>query len=116
MLDILYDYAACLILFLIVPFSLIGSLLLDHGVVPPMFVGIVRIELHLPGSGSLKDKRSVVRGLKDRIRERVQAAVAEVDHQDLWQRAALGVAVVSGESRQVDERLQSVRQLVNATH
>jgi len=81
-----------------------------------VFVGIVRIELHLPGSTSLKDKRSVIRSLKDRIRERVQASVAEVDHQDLWQRAALGVAVVSGESRQVDERLQSVRQLVNATH
>ena len=81
-----------------------------------MFVGFVRIELHLPGSRSLKDKRSVIRSLKDRIRERVQASVAEVDHQDLWQRAALGVAVVSGESRQVDERLQSVRQLVNATH
>jgi uncharacterized protein len=81
-----------------------------------MFVGIVRIELHLPASTSLKDKRSVIRSLKDRIRERVQAAVAEVDHQDLWQRAALGIAVVSGESRQVDERLQAVRDLVHATH
>ena len=81
-----------------------------------MFVGVVRIELHLPGSTSLKDKRSVIRSLKDRIRERVQASVAEVDHQELWQRAALGVAVVSGESRQVDERLQSVRDLVYATH
>ena len=81
-----------------------------------MFVGIVRIELHLPASGSLKDKRSVVRSLKERIRQRVQASVAEVDHQDLWQRAALGVAVVSGESRQVDERLQAVRQLVHGTH
>ena len=81
-----------------------------------MFVGIVRIELHLPGSRSLKDKRSVVQGLKERIRHRVRAAVAEVDHQDLWQRAALGVAVVSGDRRQVDEQLQSVRNLVQATH
>ncbi|HYM81425.1 MAG TPA: DUF503 domain-containing protein [Candidatus Limnocylindria bacterium] len=81
-----------------------------------MFVGIVRIELHLPGSRSLKDKRSIVRGLKDRIRQRAQAAVAEVDHQDLWQRAALGVTVVSGERRQVDELLQTVRNLVLATH
>jgi len=80
-----------------------------------MFVGIVRIELHLPAATSLKDKRSIVRGLKDRIRQRVHAAVAEVDHQDLWQRAALGVAVVSGESRQVDELLQSVRNLVEGT-
>jgi uncharacterized protein YlxP (DUF503 family) len=81
-----------------------------------MFVGIVRIELHLPGSTSLKDKRSVVQGLKERIRQRLHAAVAEVDHQDLWQRTALGVAVVSGQSHQVDELLQSVRRLVDATH
>ena len=81
-----------------------------------MFVGIVRIELHLPASRSLKDMRSVVRSLKDRIHQRVAAAVAEVDHQDLWQRAALGVAVVSGERRHVGEMLQSVRRLVEATH
>jgi uncharacterized protein YlxP (DUF503 family) len=80
-----------------------------------MFVGIVRIELHIPAATSLKEKRSVVRSLKDRIRQRVHAAVAEVDHQDLWQRAALGVAVVSGESRQIDELLQSVRNLVEGT-
>ena len=80
-----------------------------------MFVGIVRIELHIPASQSLKDKRSVVRSLKDRIRQRVRASVAEVDHQDLWQRASLGVAVVSGERRQVDEQLQSVRLLVEST-
>ncbi len=80
-----------------------------------MFVGIVRIELHIPAATSLKDKRSVVRGLKDRIRQRAQAAVAEVEHQDLWQRATLGVAVVSGESRQVDELLQTVRNLVERT-
>jgi uncharacterized protein YlxP (DUF503 family) len=79
-----------------------------------MFVGIVRIELHMPGSRSLKDKRSIVRALKDRIRERMQAAVAEVDHQDLWQRAALGVAVVSGENSQVAEMLQSVRSIVES--
>lgn len=81
-----------------------------------MFVGIVRIELHVPGASSLKDKRSVVRALKEKIRHRVQAAVAEVDHQDLWQRATLGVSVVSGERRQVDELLQSVRRLVDATY
>ena len=80
-----------------------------------MFVGILRIELHIPGASSLKGKRAVVRGLKERIRQRVHAAVAEVDHQDLWQRAAIGVAVVSGESRQVSEMIQSVRDLVNGT-
>ena len=80
-----------------------------------MFVGIVRIELHIPGASSLKEKRSVIHGLKERIRQRAQASVAEVDHQDLWQRAALGVAVVSGERRQVGELLQSVRQIADGT-
>jgi uncharacterized protein YlxP (DUF503 family) len=81
-----------------------------------MIVGTVRIELHIPAANSLKMKRSVVRGLKERIRARIPAAVAEVDHQDLWQRAALGVAVVSGEGHQVTEMLAAVRRLVDATH
>jgi uncharacterized protein YlxP (DUF503 family) len=80
-----------------------------------MFVGSVRIELHIPHAQSLKDKRAVVRSLKDRIRQRVPAAVAEVDHQDLWQRAAIGVAIVSGESSQVAEMLQTVRRIVDGT-
>jgi len=81
-----------------------------------MFVGIVRIELHLPGAGSLKDKRAVIRSLKERIRHRVHASVSEVDHQELWQRAALGVAIVSGERRQIDEMMQSVRNIVESAH
>lgn len=79
-----------------------------------MFVGIVRLELHLPSAGSLKDKRAVVRALKDRIQHRLAAAVAEVDHQDLWQRAALGVAVVSGDGGHVHELLQAVRSIVES--
>jgi uncharacterized protein YlxP (DUF503 family) len=81
-----------------------------------MFVGIVRIELHIPASRSLKDKRSVVRALKDRIRSRVHASVAEVDHQDLWQRAALGAAVVSGDHGEVGRMLQAIRRLTETTH
>lgn len=80
-----------------------------------MVVGIVRIELHIPASRSLKDKRQVVRGLKDRIRERARAAVAEVDHHDLWQRAALGVAVVAADGGQARELLNGVRGLVEQT-
>jgi len=81
-----------------------------------MVVGIVRIELHIPAARSLKDKRQVVRGLKDRIREHARAAVAEVDHHDLWQRAALGVAVVAADGGQARELLQSVRGLVERTY
>ena len=61
-----------------------------------MFVGVVRIELHLPAARSLKDKRQVIQSLKERIRHRVHAAVAEVDHQDLWQRARLTAALTGG--------------------
>ena len=79
-----------------------------------MFVGSARFELHVPGARSLKDKRSVVRSLKDRIRQRALAAVAEVDHQDLWQRAALGVAVVAADHGQAAELLQTIRSLVES--
>jgi hypothetical protein len=78
-----------------------------------MVVGIVRVELHLPAAQSLKDKRQVVRSMKERIRERVRAAVAEVEYQDLWQRAAIGIAVVAAEGGQVREMLNSARNIVD---
>ena len=78
-----------------------------------MVVGIVRFELHLPQAQSLKDKRQVVRSMKERIRERVHASVAEVEYQDLWQRAAIGLAVVAPDGGQVRERLQSARHIVD---
>ncbi len=77
-----------------------------------MVVGIVRFELHLPGAQSLKDKRQVVRSIKERIRERVRASVAEVEYQDLWQRAAIGFAVVAADGAHVHELLNSARQIV----
>ena len=77
-----------------------------------MVVGIVRVELHIPGAQSLKDKRQVVRSMKERIRARVHAAVAEVEHQDLWQRAAIGIAVVAADGGQARELLQSARRIV----
>lgn len=79
-----------------------------------MVVGIVRVDLHLPGARSLKDKRQVVRSMKERIRERVHASVAEVEFQDLWQRAALGIAVVAEDGAQVHELLNSARHIVDS--
>lgn len=81
-----------------------------------MFVGVVRIDLHIPAARSLKDKRQVIRSLKDRIRERVHASVAEVEHQELWQRAALGVAVVAPDVHHTRELLNRVRQLVDQAY
>jgi uncharacterized protein YlxP (DUF503 family) len=76
-----------------------------------MFVAVVKAELHLPHAQSLKDKRQVLNRLKDRLRA-THAAVAEVDHADLWQRAALGIAVVTGEPQGLNEMLQSLRDIV----
>ncbi len=77
-----------------------------------MVVASLRIDLVIPGSASLKDKRHAVRSLRDRIRSRFNVSVAEVDHQDLWQRAALGIAVVSGDGQIVREVLDNVRRLI----
>ena len=57
------------------------------------------VELHLPDAASLKDKRHVLKGLKEKVRARFEVAVAEVDHQDVWQRATLAVAYVSADAR-----------------
>jgi len=73
-----------------------------------MVVGALRLELHLPASHSLKAKRSVLNHVKERLRTRFHVAVAEVDNQDLWQRATLGVAAVSGEAGVLDRVLREV--------
>jgi uncharacterized protein len=76
-----------------------------------VFVATVRIELHLPFAHSLKEKRAVLNRIKDRMRN-TGAAVAEVDHLELWQRAALGVAVVTGEAGTLGGRLAVLREIV----
>ena len=60
-----------------------------------MIVGICTIEIHLPGAHSLKEKRRVLRSLKDRLRSKHNISIAEVDDQDLWQKAVIGLAAVS---------------------
>ena len=61
------------------------------------------VELHLPDVGSLKGKRHALKGLKQKLRQRFEISVAEVDHQDVWQRATLALACVSGDSRHANE-------------
>lgn len=61
------------------------------------------VELHLPDVDSLKGKRHVLKGLKERVRARFEVSVAEVGHQDLWQRATLALAYVSADARHANE-------------
>ena len=66
-------------------------------------VAVGTVELHLPGVDSLKGKRHVLKGLKERVRARFEVAVAEVDHHDAWQHATLAVACVSHDPRHANE-------------
>ena len=66
-------------------------------------VALGLVELHLPDVASLKEKRHVLKGLKEKVRARFEVSVAEVDHQDLWQRATLAVAYVSADARHANE-------------
>lgn len=77
-----------------------------------MAVGTV--ELHLPDVDSLKGKRAVLKGLKERVRARFEVSVAEVDHQDSWQRATLAVAYVSGDSRHASEVVSKAMDFIEA--
>jgi uncharacterized protein YlxP (DUF503 family) len=80
-----------------------------------MIVGLLSVELHIGGARSLKEKRLVLRGLKDRLRGRFNASVAEVEFQDLWQRAGLAVAVVGSSRAQVDRELAAVAAEIERT-
>jgi uncharacterized protein YlxP (DUF503 family) len=80
-----------------------------------MFIGVARFELFIPASASLKDKRQVLRPVLDGVRRRFTVAIAEIDHQDLWQRAALGVSCVSGTMSQCHKILQEVEKTIGRT-
>jgi uncharacterized protein len=69
---------------------------------PGGWIGVLSAELHFPEAHSLKEKRMHVRSAKDQLRNRFGAAVAEVDHHDVWQRARLTVAVVAREAREAE--------------
>jgi len=75
-------------------------------------VGVARWELHLFECQSLKDKRRIVKSLKDRLASRFSVSAAEVAHQELWQRAALAAAIVTSERRHAEEVLTACDRLV----
>ena len=74
-----------------------------------MPIGVLTLELHLPQAHSLKEKRFVVRKIKDRLRARFNVAVAELDHQDLWQRAVLGVVSISSDRKALETLFEAVQ-------
>ena len=73
-----------------------------------MPIGLLTLEIHIPDARSLKDKRQVLRSLKDRLRAHFNVAVAELDHQDVWQRALVGVVTLSNDEHHLRESLDRV--------
>ena len=79
-----------------------------------MIVGRCTVELLIPESHSLKEKRQVLQSLKTRLRDKFNVSVAEVGEQDLWQKAILGLACVANESAHVNQVLDQAVNLIQA--
>jgi uncharacterized protein YlxP (DUF503 family) len=79
-------------------------------------VGVISWELHLNGCRSLKEKRMVLRSLKDRLRARLNVSVAETDHQETWQRAELCVVTVASDHARAERILVQADELVAVDH
>jgi hypothetical protein len=73
-----------------------------------MIIGLLQAKLSIPDARSLKDKRQVLRSLKDRAVNKWNVSVAEVDHQDIWQSAALAFVTVAAEKVVVEKRLAEI--------
>jgi uncharacterized protein len=81
-----------------------------------VFVGVLRLTLHLPEPGSLKSKRHLLRSAIDRVKARFNVSVAEVADNDLWQRSVVGVSAVGNDHAFVNEMLDKVADFVANVH
>ena len=81
-----------------------------------MVVGIVYLELFIPQAGSLKEKRSVLCSLKQKIRKKFNVSITEVEYLDKWQRAALGVGIVNTERAHLDSVLSELETFIARDH
>ncbi|MGC8976146.1 MAG: DUF503 domain-containing protein [Candidatus Ratteibacteria bacterium] len=76
-----------------------------------MFIGTLKIEIIIPGSNSLKDKRKIISSLQGKIKSKFNVSIAEIDYQDKWQRAVIGLCCVNSEKNEVEEILQKIRNI-----
>jgi uncharacterized protein len=81
-----------------------------------MTIGFCRLTLYLPGVGSLKSKRSVIKGLCSKTRQKFNVSVSEIGDNDVWQKAILGVAVVANESGFANSVISNVVNFFDADH
>ena len=79
-----------------------------------MVAAVMVVEIRIPGSGSLKDKRQVIRSLKAVLRNKFNVSVAETGHQDLLQRAELGVAAVGSDRVFLEREMENVYRFIES--
>ena len=79
-----------------------------------MIVAVMTFNLYIPGSASLKAKRSVLRKLKDRLKNNYNISIAETDYQDKWQRTQIGIALVGNDYRFLDECMTKIFNMVDS--
>ncbi|HRU39636.1 MAG TPA: DUF503 domain-containing protein [Candidatus Goldiibacteriota bacterium] len=77
-------------------------------------LGLLQIEIYIPQSGSLKRKRYVLRGLKEKIRSKFNVSVAEAGYQDKWQRSVLAIACVSNDDRIISATFSKILDMIEA--
>jgi uncharacterized protein len=73
-----------------------------------MPIGLLTLEIHILDAQSLKDKRQVLRSLKDRLRAHYNVSVAELDHQDTWQRSRVGVVTIASDAAFLDKSMTEI--------
>jgi len=81
-----------------------------------MVVAIARLTLIIPDNNSLKGKRKVLKSIIEKVRHRFDAAVAEVEDHDLWQKAKIGVALVGNDARLLSTRLDQISSFIDNQH
>ena len=81
-----------------------------------MIVGLLTLDLHIPEANSLKSKRMVIKSLIERIKNKFNVSVAEVDANNLWQRSVIGIAYVANETRIINKVFEKIKNLILNIH
>ena len=76
-------------------------------------LGFYQLEIYIPGALSLKEKRFVIKSIKDRIRKKYNVSIAELDGNDKWQKSLLGIAMVSNDSKLIEGSFNKILNLID---
>jgi uncharacterized protein len=81
-----------------------------------MFIGTIELEIFIPWSSNLKEKRKVIRSLQDKLKHKYNVSVAEVDYHEKWQRALIGLCFVNGKRKEVEIKGEKIKHFVSENY